>query len=393
MIKFDFTKPPEEAIKYLKSKGLKLTFNYDEMLHEAHHKAFTVAKITKLDLLKDIQDSLVQAQRDGIGFKQWKKGIRQTLIDKGWFGQTEVIDEKTGEVKNINVNARRLSTIFHTNMRTSYQVGRYKKMKALKIEVYWRYVAILDTRVRPDHAALHGMIRHRDDPFWNKNYPPNAWNCRCKVQAYSKKQVKKNGWKIKNPDDPLPKLYKGATKDWNYNVGEGAEYEKIFARKLKGLKSACPEENARNKNNCFKELYGIAKKETIISPKKFKKFFDYSAKGSEIRIANLPSYIVKSLETKERDVLLSNETLAKNKAHHPDIEWYEYLLIDYLLHKKPILSVRENKNNIIVTAGILYDYAIVIKTTKSKDKNYLTSFRRVDEKGIATVKKKGKIIS
>lgn len=244
---FDFNLPPEEAIKYLSKKGYKLTFDYDEMLHEAHHKAFTVAKIMNIDLLKDVHESLIKAQKDGIPFQQWKKSIKDTLIKYGWYGKIEAFDPRTGEIKKIYVGSRRLKTIFNTNMRVSYQVGRYKKMMGLKDEVYWRYVAILDSRVRPSHAALHGMIRHRDDPFWQKNYPPNDWGCRCKVQAYSKEQIENNGWKISKKSDKVPALYKGPGKDWNYNVGAGAienldkllkEREKDFLNKISSKKSA-----------------------------------------------------------------------------------------------------------------------------------------------------------
>lgn len=34
-----------------------------------------------------------------------------------------------------------------------------------------------DGRVRPEHAALHGVTLPPSDPFWEEFYPPNGWNC------------------------------------------------------------------------------------------------------------------------------------------------------------------------------------------------------------------------
>ena len=47
-----FDQPPADAIAYLQSKGLRITFNWQEMLDEAHARAFTVAKAMRLDVLR-----------------------------------------------------------------------------------------------------------------------------------------------------------------------------------------------------------------------------------------------------------------------------------------------------------------------------------------------------
>lgn len=42
-----------------------------------------------------------------------------------------------------------------------------------------KYVTAGDNRVRPEHAALDGIVKPVDDPFWDTRMPPNSWNCRC----------------------------------------------------------------------------------------------------------------------------------------------------------------------------------------------------------------------
>lgn len=221
-IKFDFNLKPEKALEYLNNKGFLIGFDYTDVKHEAHHKSFTVAKVTRLDLLNDIFTSLNNAYESGTRFDDWKKQISPTLKEKGWLGEVEVVDPKTGEVKLIDVNSRRLSTIFRTNMRVAYNVQRHNTMSQLTLEVYWRYSSMMLATGRDAHKAINGTVLHRDDPFWQTNYPPNGWNCRCKVRAYSKKQAQKQGMIInKTAPDSV------ASKDWAYDIGAGNKVAKL----------------------------------------------------------------------------------------------------------------------------------------------------------------------
>jgi len=219
-VSFDFNLTPKEVIKYLQSKGYKLTFDYDELIKEAHHKSFTVAKITRLDLLEDIHKSLLSAMQSGQGFKEWKDQITPVLQEKGWWGEVESVNAETGEVKDIYVGSRRLRNIFKTNTRVAYNVGRYRQQRTLQGAVYWRYSAVLDNKTRPIHSQRHGKILHRDDAWWSTNYPPNGWGCRCKVMAFTKRQIDKRKWPVESeaPDNI-------AEKDWDYDIGETASKE------------------------------------------------------------------------------------------------------------------------------------------------------------------------
>ncbi len=228
-MQIDFDQKPKEAIKYLKNKGYNLTFNYEEMLHEAHHKAFTVAKITKLDLLKDIHKSLDKARQSGIPFEQWKKEIVPTLQKKSWWGGQKLTDPKTGEKKDVYIGSNRLKTIFYTNARVSYNVGRATHQYSLPNAKYLRYIAILDSKTRKSHKKLHGLVMHRDSPFWKKNYPQNGWNCRCSTQAYSLEQVTERGWNIREYHKDI------ADDDWAYDTRKGSDTFNIYEQKIKTL--------------------------------------------------------------------------------------------------------------------------------------------------------------
>ncbi|MFA6629802.1 MAG: phage minor head protein [Sulfuricurvum sp.] len=239
-----FSLPPKRAIDYLSQKGYALSFNYDELMHEAHHKAFTVAKVTKLDLLSDIHQSLIDALQKGTPFKEWKKNIAPTLVKHGWYGETTVTDPRSGESKNIYVGSRRLKTIFDTNMQVSYSAGRFSEMMELEDAIYWRYVTRDDGKVRHSHALLHGMVRHRDDPIWKVIYAPNGWHCRCKIRAYTLEDVLSRGWKITDQNTPIPDGFK-VDPDWAYDIGAMHRYgaEHSYWQKISAI--TCKDPNAK----------------------------------------------------------------------------------------------------------------------------------------------------
>lgn len=278
--------PPSNAINYLSSKGYSLSFNYDEIQNESHHTAFTVAKVTRMDLLTDIHESLLDAQKKGTPFTQWKKEITSTLVKYGWYGDTTVINPKTGETKNIYVGSRRLKTIFDTNMQVAYSAGRHREMMELPDSDYWRYVTRDDKRVRPSHHLLHGMIRHRNDPIWKTIYPPNGWHCRCKVQAYSAEEITaREGWSITDAKTPIPEKFK-VHPDWAYDVGAMSKYstENVYWQKVSS--TTCKEKNAKERTvlcpfaDAVKAAYREDMQKNLPTQKQFESFIDRSLNTS-----------------------------------------------------------------------------------------------------------------
>ena len=199
-------------------------------MHEAHSRAFTVAKITRIDLLSDIQASLSEAYKKGQGFGEWRDNIKPVLAKKGWLGDVSVTNPKTGETKQIYVGSRRLKRIFETHMRVSVAKARYESQMGSAGE-YLRYKAVLDRRTRPGHAKLHGMILPKTHKFWEKNYPPNDWGCRCQVQVLTQSEMQSYGFK---PYAGTP--LNVASKDWAYNPGKSVQsLDSVLAKKAANL--------------------------------------------------------------------------------------------------------------------------------------------------------------
>lgn len=245
-VTFDFNLAPKEAIKYLQNKGFKLSFDHDEIIKQAHDKAFTVAKVTRADLLNDIHTALLNAVEKGTPFKEFKKNIKPTLVSKGWWGKKDITNPSTGEIKTIDIGSRRLKNIYDTNMRVSYNKARHEQMDKLPLSVYRRYVSALLESTRDSHAVLHGIILHKDDPFWEKNTPLNGWGCKCKIIAVSKAYMKRKGWKLTNttPQDI-------ASKEWAYDTRKG---NKLSAISKIDLDKSLKELPAIAKNTNYKDL-------------------------------------------------------------------------------------------------------------------------------------------
>ena len=235
-VNFDFNTPPADNVAFMMAKKPQLSFDYDEIKFEAHQRAFTVAKVTQIELLAEIQESLETAFVEGQSFESWRKNLKPTLEKRGWLGLTSVTDPKTGETKDIFVGARRLKTIFYTNARTAYAQSEARAGYELPLSEYIRYVAIMDNRVRPEHAALHGKIAHRDDKFWATNYPPNGWNCRCAVEFVSKDEMDAHGWAEMSD---IEKRLNFAEDDWAYdtrNLAKGDEdLQNVLKSKIESL--------------------------------------------------------------------------------------------------------------------------------------------------------------
>jgi SPP1 gp7 family putative phage head morphogenesis protein len=193
-LKAIFGLEPAAAIAYLKGKGYAITWNWQDMLDEAHDRAFTVAKAMRLDLLSDIRAGLETALQEGQTLKQFTENLQPVLEKQGWWGQQVIVDSQgVGELVQLG-SPRRLKTIYQTNLQSAYMAGRKSSMEqATESHPYWMYVAILDGKTRPSHRALHGKVFRHDDPIWSSIFPPNGFNCRCRIVALSVAAVKRRG--------------------------------------------------------------------------------------------------------------------------------------------------------------------------------------------------------
>lgn len=241
-----FHMEPKEIVKYFESKGCKISFDWHEVYEDAHAKAFTVAKMTQADLLKDTQDMLTQAIKEGWTEKKFEKNAAELFTKKGWVGHKEMTNPKTGETKTVELGTpRRIKTIFQSNMHSAYSVGRYKQqLEDADIAPYWMYQCIMDGKTRPEHKAMHGKVFRYDDAFWNNFYPPNGWGCRCFVKSLTENQLNQRGLKCESS--------KGKIRDVTDIVGGEERGNKAFDFNIGGKSFTLKPDAGWGSNNAIK---------------------------------------------------------------------------------------------------------------------------------------------
>ncbi len=81
-------------------------------------------------------------------------------------------------------NSFTIENLYRTQTQLAMSAGRLNLNAEPAIdEILWGYTYVTagDERVRPEHEALDGATLPKDHPFWQQNFPPNGWSCRCQA--------------------------------------------------------------------------------------------------------------------------------------------------------------------------------------------------------------------
>jgi len=396
-----FQMKPAAAMEYMKRKGFTFSWNWFDTWKDAHARAFTVAKVANLDLLRDIRHAVEKAISNGYTLSQFKKELKPQLQKMGWWGKQERVNEETGEVTEYMAGSpRRLKTIYETNLQTAYMAGRYKgQMDAAGDLPYLQYIAVLDGRTTDKCREMHGRVFRADDPVWNEFYPPNHWGCRARVRSLSERQLQRMGLAVESSD--------GRVVEQEVTVGKGANARKETVTGLKmgngetfwtgagwnynpGKEAWMPDLNVYHENDArafIRDGFG--------GPL-YKRFLDArGALGGEIPIAAMPKDYLKHLgdNVKTNTVWLSADSLFKNVDHHGELKTDDYLHIQKVVEDATLVlkNPKERlKAHFLEVGDTLYE--AVVKATNDGKKLYLVSFRKTHVGEINSHKKTWEVI-
>lgn len=221
--------PFKEAIDFLQGKVNLPTKKSDDLRHAAQVRAFSVAGVTREDMLADFRRAIEKARSEGTGFNEFRKDFDAIVDRTGW--KFNARGETEGERRNW-----RARIIYTTNMRTSYMAGRWAQLTdpdVLKYRPYLRYVHSGAEHPRKLHLSWNGLVLDATDAAWRVMFPPNGWGCGCDVEALSKRDLARLGksgpdkapvfdtYESVDPRTGEPETrYPGIDRGWEYNVGQ-----------------------------------------------------------------------------------------------------------------------------------------------------------------------------
>ena len=133
--------------------------------------------------------------------------ILQTLSQK--LGENLTFEDFKKEASKVlnDFNDKYLRTEYNNARKTGRASTEWENIQKNKHMLpLLTYRTVGDSLVRPEHAELNGITRNVDDKFWDVYYPPNGWECRCKVYQNDENAITSlKGFK---PSKDVPELFR-----------------------------------------------------------------------------------------------------------------------------------------------------------------------------------------
>ena len=162
------------AADYLRARNVEPSAEFYARLEHLRQEAWTLSKISDVEQIEQVKQSLVKALAEGKSFREWQQALTPEMLALPRHYQ---------------------ETVFRTAMLSSYNGAKWTHFRAhIGRRPILRYIAINDGRTRPAHRALHGLMMPVGVDRWANLAPPLGFNCRCSLVSLSDKQAKALGY-------------------------------------------------------------------------------------------------------------------------------------------------------------------------------------------------------
>lgn len=145
------------AADYLRARNVEPSAEFYARLEHLRQEAWTLSKISDVEQIEQVKQSLVKALAEGKSFREWQQALTPEMLALPRHYQ---------------------DTVFRTAMLSSYNGAKWTHFRAhIGRRPILRYIAVNDHRTRPAHHALHGLMMPVDEERWQQLAPPLGFNC------------------------------------------------------------------------------------------------------------------------------------------------------------------------------------------------------------------------
>ncbi len=370
--------PPEKAVEYLDRKGYRFSWDWQDTWEDAHARAFTAAKVGRMDILQDLRDGCRSALADGVPYKEVAKELTPKLKAKGWWGKKWVADE-TGAAKEVQLGSpQRVKLILEQNTRTALNAARWKQFEENKENrPYIMWVGIEDGKTCPICEPLIGTVHRIDDPLFESFFPGNVhFRDRCRARALNDRDIQRKGLTVQSSagrlsereiTDPDGVVRKQAV----YTHPDGTETSPAPGFSYNPAHAAWQPDLEKYDGDIARQYV-----EGAVTGPDFTRFFK-GAVGGNFPVAVLEPDFQEAIGSKSQTVYLSGETMAKQLQHHPELALKEYQALPQIISGDAVAILQKGDQKLIFTKQAGRYYSAVLKS--APDGLFLVTFHRVSD--------------
>ncbi len=382
--------PPKKAIEYFDQKGYRFSWDWQDTWQEAHARAFTAAKVMRMDILQDLRDGCRQVLAEGKPYKDVIEELTPKLQAKGWWGKKWVADE-TGGAKLVQLGSpRRLKLILEQNTRTAYNVARWQSFEENKADrPYIMWVGIEDSKTCPICAPLIDTVHRIDDELFDSFFPGNVhWRDRCRARALSDHDIERKKLTVQSSEgrvthreiaDPDGTVRSQAV----YHDGlTGRDTSPAPGFSYNPARAAWQPDLDKYDNDIAKQYV-----EGAVTGPDFTRFFEGKT-GGNFPVAVLEPDFQEAIGAKSQAVYMSGEvgdwgagpppsTMQKQLREHPELTLKEYQMLPEIISSEAQVILQQGEQKLIFDRKKGRYYNAVIKAVNEGSELYLISFRRV----------------
>lgn len=168
----------DEAVAYLASLPVATRDEWYRLIQGSSRAAFTAAGVENTAALEALKRMVAQALTENWNRPEFEQAAEELL-------------------RKFESEAGSLRTLWNTTTSSALAKGREdiaRDPDVQKVNPFWLYGAMMDFRVRPNHAALNGAIAPIAwEKWWGPRglRPPNGYNCRCTMVLLTTPRAKR----------------------------------------------------------------------------------------------------------------------------------------------------------------------------------------------------------